>query len=63
VVWATVHVVYPQGIEVNGLFAPVWITGTMVAQSSVQDVGYADGQAPVSVSYSMQPQLVDQYGR
>lgn len=57
-----IHVVYPEGIEVNGLFAPVWITGTMVAQSSVQDVGYVDGQAPVSVSYSMQPQLVEAYG-
>lgn len=58
-----VHVVYPEGIEVNGLFTPVWITGTMVAQSSVQDVGYVDGQAPVSVSYSMQPLLVERYGR
>ncbi|MGI1661741.1 DUF3299 domain-containing protein [Palleronia sp. KMU-117] len=57
-----VHVVYPEGIEVDGLFRPVWITGTMVAQSSVQDVGYVDGQAPVSVSYSMQPVLVEKYG-
>ncbi|MCU9840418.1 DUF3299 domain-containing protein [Ruegeria sp. WL0004] len=57
-----VHVVYPEGIEVSGLFTPVWITGTMVAQSSVQTVGYVDGQAPVSVSYSMQPQLVEEYG-
>jgi hypothetical protein len=57
-----VHVVYPEGIEVNGLFTPVWITGTMVAQSTVQDVGYVDGQAPVSVSYSMQPVLVEKYG-
>jgi len=57
-----VHVVYPEGIEVNGLFTPVWITGTMLAQSSVQDVGYVDGQAPVSVSYSMQPILVEKYG-
>ncbi|MCA0869306.1 DUF3299 domain-containing protein [Lutimaribacter marinistellae] len=56
-----VHVVYPKGIEVNGLFTPVWITGTMVAQSSVQTVGYVDGQAPVSVSYSMQPLLVEDY--
>jgi hypothetical protein len=57
-----VHVVYPEGVEVNGLFTPVWITGTMVAQSSVQDVGYVDGQGPVSVSYSMQPVLVEKYG-
>jgi len=57
-----VHVVYPEGFEVDGLFTPVWITGTMVAQSSVQDVGYVDGQAPVSVSYLIQPVLVEKYG-
>jgi hypothetical protein len=57
-----VHVVYPEGVEVDGLFTPVWITGTMVAQSSVQDVGYVDGQAPVSVSYLIQPVLVEKYG-
>ena len=57
-----VHVVYPEGIEVNGLFTPVRITGTMVAQNSVQEVGYVDGRAPVSVSYSMQPVLVEAYG-
>ena len=57
-----VHVVYPEGIEVNGLFTPVWITGTMVAQSSVQTVGYVDGQAPIAVSYMMRPQLVEDYG-
>jgi len=57
-----VHVVYPEGFEVDGLFTPVWITGTMVAQSSVQDVGYVDGQAPVSVSYLIHPVLVEKYG-
>lgn len=57
-----VYVVYPEGIEVNGLFTPVWITGTMIGQSSVQDVGYVDGQAPVSVSYLMRPILVEAYG-
>ncbi|MDF2231668.1 DUF3299 domain-containing protein [Albimonas sp. CAU 1670] len=57
-----VHVVYPEGVEVNGLFTPVWITGAMIALSSVQEVGYVDGQAPVSVSYSMQPILVEKYG-
>lgn len=50
------------GVEVNGLFTPVWISGTMLAQSSVQNVGYVDGQAPVSVSYLMRPQLVEEYG-
>lgn len=56
-----VHVLYPAGIEVNRLFAPVIISGTMAGQSSVQTVGYADGQAPVSVSYAMRPDRVDLY--
>lgn len=58
-----VHVSYPEGIEVNGLFTPVWITGTMMAQSSVQKVGYSDGQTDVSVSYTMRPNRVEKYGR
>ncbi len=56
-----VHVVYPQGIEVDGLFNPVWITGTMSARSSVQNVAFSDGQAAVSVSYTMHPELVVKY--
>jgi len=58
-----VHVSYPEGIEVNGLFTPVWITGIMMAQSSVQKVGYSDGQTDVSVSYTMRPNRVEKYGR
>lgn len=57
-----VHVRYPEGIEVNGLFTPVWIDGIMTAEKSVQTAGYVDGQAPISVSYSMQPVLVEKYG-
>ena len=58
-----VHIVYPEGIEVEGLFTPVWITGTMGAKRSEQDVGYSDGRARVSVSYAMRPDLVQKYGK
>ncbi len=58
-----VHVSYPEGIEVNGLFTPVWITGTMMAQSSIQKVGLSDGQTDVSVSYTMRPHRVEKYGK
>ncbi len=58
-----VHVVYPDGIEVNGLFTPVWITGTMAAERSEQNVGFSDGRARVSVSYTMRPDLVQKYGK
>lgn len=56
-----VHVVYPEGIEISGLFTPVWISGEMTAEASVQDIGYVDGQAAVSVSYKMRPDIVQKY--
>ena len=56
-----VHVVYPEGIEISGLFTPVWISGEMTAEASVQDIGYVDGQASVSVSYRMRPDIVQKY--
>ncbi|WP_411234094.1 DUF3299 domain-containing protein [Marivita sp. S0852] len=57
-----VHVHYPEGIEVTGLFNPVWIDGVMQAESAQVTVGYVDGRAPVSVSYAMQPKHVEAYG-
>lgn len=57
-----VHVRYPDGIEVNNLYTAVWVAGIMSTEKSVQTVGYVDGQAPISVSYSMQPVLVEEYG-
>ena len=48
----------PEGFEVKGLFNPVWVIGTITAEGSVQNVGYIDGQAPVSVSYTMKPEKV-----
>lgn len=56
-----VHVVYPEGVEISGLFTPVWISGEMAAEASMQTVGYSDGQAPVSVSYMMRPDDVQKY--
>lgn len=48
-----VHVTYPDGIEVSGLFTPVWIEGKMNAEFSVQDVGLSDGGSRVEVGYEM----------
>ncbi|ABV94021.1 hypothetical protein Dshi_2285 [Dinoroseobacter shibae DFL 12 = DSM 16493] len=56
-----VHVVYPEGVEVTGLFTPVWINGALVAQSSRPTVRFSDGQAPVSVSYMMTADIVDYF--
>ena len=56
-----VHVRYPQGLEFEGLYAPVWVKGRMEAQRSVQGVRYVDGDASVETSYFMQPALVEPY--
>ena len=56
-----VHIVYPQGIEVIGLYTPVWISGTMVESRTTQTVIYYDGKALVDVSYKMTPDLVEPY--
>lgn len=56
-----VHVVYSEGIEISGLFTPVWISGEMIGEASTQTIGYVDGQAPVSVSYKMRPDIVQKY--
>ncbi|AXI46297.1 DUF3299 domain-containing protein [Sulfitobacter sp. SK012] len=56
-----VHVNYPDGIEVSGLFTPVWIEGKMIAKFSVQNVGLSDGGAQVEVGYEMSPEDIYLY--
>ena len=56
-----VYVVYPEGYEAEGLFTPVWITGPMRAETTDQNVGYADGAADVRVSYRMDATRVEAY--
>ena len=58
-----VHVVYPGGIEVEGLFTPVWITGALTAEPALRTVGLSDGQAAVPVSYTMQADAVSKYSQ
>jgi hypothetical protein len=58
-----VHVRYPKGVKVKGLYDAVWVKGRIEAQRSVQGVRYVDGDASVESSYFMQPALVGPYGR
>jgi len=53
-----VHVRSPQGIVVERLYAPAWISGKLGAKRSMQKVSFIDGRARVAVSYTMQPALV-----
>jgi hypothetical protein len=56
-----IHVHYPQGIEVKGLYQPVWIQGQLAKQQTVKTVRYVDGSAKIEVSYFMEPIRVDPY--
>jgi hypothetical protein len=56
-----VHVVHQTGVEVKGLYHPVWLTGVLEAETSVQKVVFSDGQAQVPVSYAMRPDRVEPY--
>ncbi len=55
------HVRYPDGISIKGLYTPVWIIGKLRAESLLETVNFVDGQAPVAVSYTMQPDLVESF--
>lgn len=56
-----VYVVYPEGYEAEGLFSPVWITGSMQAETTNQMVGYSDGSSEVRISYKMEATQVQAY--
>ncbi|KUJ79252.1 hypothetical protein AVO44_08420 [Ruegeria profundi] len=56
-----VHVMYPEGVEIFGLYDPIWIEGDLKAQATLQDVRYVDGEAKVQVSYGMHAVAVSPY--
>lgn len=56
-----VHVSYPAGIEVEGLFSAVWVEGELMSETRQQSIGYSDGTAPVSSSYLLPAVLVESY--
>lgn len=56
-----VHVLYPDGIEIGGMFSPVWIVGELTALEKKQDVGLSDGVAAVETKYTLKADLVEDY--
>ncbi len=56
-----VHVVYKDGIQIKGLYTPVWIVGQLESRLVDHTVRYSDGQANVEVSYSMHADTVEPY--
>jgi uncharacterized protein len=48
-----VHVKIDAGMEDEGLFVPVWVTGRISTDSATRGVSFSDGAAQVQVGYSI----------
>lgn len=56
-----IHVHYPQGYPIRGMYDPVWITGELQAERQLELVSYSDGQRNVESTYVMIPESIEQY--
>jgi len=56
-----VHVRYPAGFSIKGLYTPVWVNGRLLAESKVETVRYVDGESRVELSYGMTADTVEPY--
>lgn len=56
-----IHVSYPKGYPLRGMYDPVWIIGELQAETQIEMVAYSDGQRNVQSSYVMTAFEVEQY--
>lgn len=56
-----VHVRYNEGFTARGVFAPVWVNGTMATGLSSKNLHLVDGSADVSVGYRLVAKSVESY--
>ncbi len=56
-----VHVRFPEGYPLRGMYDPVWIIGALQAETQVEQVTYSDGQRNVVSSYTMTATGVEQF--
>ena len=56
-----VHVHYPEGFAIEGLYTPIWVNGKLLAENKAQTVRYVDGEARVETSYTMTADKVEPY--
>jgi hypothetical protein len=56
-----VHVKPDKPVEYEGLFRPVWVTGTLRAASSRRSVHILDGASDVDIGYAMRASDVQPY--
>ena len=56
-----VHVRYPEGFAIQGLYEPIWISGQLLGEKKAETVRYADGEARVETSYAMKADAVEPF--
>ncbi len=56
-----VHVRYPGGFPIKGLYTPIWVNGELLAANKVETVRYSDGETRVEVSYAIEASAVEPY--
>ncbi|SFL77173.1 DUF3299 domain-containing protein [Shimia aestuarii] len=56
-----VHVTYPKGIKVDGMFEPIWIAGQMQSEFATENLYMVDGTTEVEITYQMSADLVEPY--
>jgi hypothetical protein len=56
-----VHVKTDKAFEIDGMFTPVWVTGSIATSSGTRSLFLVDGSADVHVGYSMHASAVERY--
>jgi hypothetical protein len=56
-----VHVKPEKPVEMNGMFAPVWVTGQMTTGAIKKILSLVDGSADIDVGYSLRASVVEPY--
>lgn len=56
-----VHVRYPGGFPIKGLYTPIWVNGELLAANKVETVRYSDGETRVEISYAIEASVVEPY--
>lgn len=56
-----IHVKSDQGLAVDGLFTPVWVSGAIRVEFSKQQIGLSDGESEFGVGYTLDADEVEIY--
>ena len=56
-----VHVKPEKPVEMNGMFAPVWVTGQMTTGAIKKSLSLVDGSADIDIGYALRASVVEPY--